>query len=154
MRPLLCLIAGNYPVLAFDLLGPLTEVLRRSREICGGDIEKFMVILVVAIRTTEHADFARYTPAQLISGEVPVFPGLGTNVRSIADSIGAPKETVRRKVAELLDAGWFVREGNNLYFTAAAYQELAPVREAIEVMAARYYEVVAELLESKAEPTR
>jgi hypothetical protein len=55
-------------------------------------------MLSVAIRTTEHTAFATFSQAQLLSGEVPIFPTLGTNVRSIADSIGAPRETIRRKV--------------------------------------------------------
>jgi DNA-binding GntR family transcriptional regulator len=106
---------------------------------------KFMIMLVVALRTTMHRDFASRTQAELISGEIPVFPSLPINVRSIAEILGLPKETVRRKVTELADSGWLAREHGRLYFTAAAYQQLAPVREQIEDLAARYYEVVAAL---------
>jgi hypothetical protein len=62
-----------------------------------------------------------------------------------------PKETARRKVQELLEAGWLAREGGLLYFTALAYQQIAPAREAIEMLAARYFEVVWKLRER--EPT-
>ena len=139
------MVADSYPRVATDLLTPILDLLRLAREHCGGDVDKFLVILVVALRTTKHRDFAKHTPEQLISGEVPVFPGLGTNARSIAASLGIPNETVRRKVCALVDAGWFVRRRSSLHFTVKAYQQLAPVREQIERMAVINYEVVAAL---------
>jgi hypothetical protein len=142
---LIRLVEDSYPVIAKDLLNPLLELLLLSRDYCGGDVDKFLVLLVVGIRTTEHKAFAGYSQAELLSGDIAVFPGLGTNVRSIAASTGIPKETVRRKVAELVEAGWFAREGHNLYFTARAYQVLAPVREAVERLAVHYHDVVAGL---------
>lgn len=148
---LLDLVAANYPTIAHSLLRPLLEVFSLSREACGGDGDKFLVMLVVAIRTTEHKLFATYSQAQLLSGEVPVFPSLGTNVRSVADSIGAPKETIRRKVGELIEAGWIARQGNELRFTAIAYRQLGGVRLAIENLAVRNFEVIANLIMQKNE---
>lgn len=139
------LVAENYPVIARSLLRPLLHLLGISREACCGDIDKFMIMLVVAIRTTEHESFATYTPAQLISGDIPVFPTLGTNVRSVAESTGTPKETVRRKVGELIEAGWIFRQANELRFTAQAYQDLAGARVAIEDLAISNFHVVADL---------
>jgi DNA-binding IclR family transcriptional regulator len=81
----------------------------------------------------------------LLSGEIPIFPTLGTNVRSVAESTGTPKETVRRKVGELIEAGWISRQGNELRFTALAYQELAGARVAIEDLAVSNFQVVADL---------
>jgi hypothetical protein len=147
---LIRLVEDSYPVIAKDLLNPLLELLLLSRDYCGGDVDKFLVLLVVGIRTTEHKAFAVYSQAELLSGDIEVFPGLGTNVRSIAASTGIPKETVRRKVAELVEAGWFAREGHNLYFTGKAYQALAPVREAVERLAVRYHDVVADLARAPA----
>jgi len=144
-QALLDRVAENYPVIAHDLLRPLLDLFSVAREICAGDSDKFLIMLVVANRTTEHKLFASYSQSQLLSGEVPVFPGLGTNVRSIAESIGAPRETVRRKVGELIIAGWIARQGTDLYFTATAYQQLAGARIAIEQLAVRNFEVVAEL---------
>jgi hypothetical protein len=145
------LVASNYPRIATDLLSPLLELLRLAREHCGGDVDKFLVILVVVLRTTVHREFSRRTPEQLSSGELPVFPGLGTNGRSIAASLGVPKETVRRKVTDLVQAGWLARERSRLYFTAKAYQELAPVREALEKLAVANHKVVADLAKAAAE---
>lgn len=142
------LVADSYPRIATDLLTPLLDLFRLAREYCGGDVDKFMVIMVVAIRTTRHPDFAKHSPQQLISGDIPIFPGLGTNARSIAESLGMPKETIRRKVAELIDADWLVRDRSRLYFTTHAYKKLAPVREQIERLAALNYEAVSKLLPS------
>ena len=139
------LVAENYPAIARSLLQPLLHLFSISRQACGGDADKFLIMLVIAIRTTEHELFATYSQAQLLSGELPVFPTLGTNVRSIAESTGAPRETVRRKVRELVDAGWVSRLGNELRFTALAYQQLAEVRVAIEHLAVQNFQVVADL---------
>lgn len=139
------LVADNFPRIAADLLTPLLELMRLSRLYCGGDLDKFLVLLVVGLRTARHRDFAARTPQELISGEIPVFPGLGANGHSIAESLGIPRETVRRKVSELVEAGWLVRRRSKLYITAKAYQQLAPVREQIERLAVRNYEVVATL---------
>ncbi|MDB5469756.1 MAG: hypothetical protein JWR84_1316 [Caulobacter sp.] len=142
---LLQLVADNYPTIARSLLRPLLRLLSISREACGGDVDKFLIMLVIAIRTTEHESFATYSQAQLLSGEIPIFPTLGTNVRSVADSTGTPRETVRRKVGELIEAGWISRQGNELRFTVLAYQELAGVRVAIEDLAVSNFQVVADL---------
>jgi CRP-like cAMP-binding protein len=139
------LVADNYPAIARSLLRPLLHLLSLSRAACAGDVEKFLIMLVIAIRTTEHEGFATYSQAQLLSGEIPIFPTLGTNVRSVAESIGTPKETVRRKVGELIEAGWISRDGNELRFTAVAYQQLAGVRVAIEDLAVSNFQVVANL---------
>ena len=145
-QALLHLVEWHYPAIAHSLLRPLLDLFSVSREACGGDIDKFMIMLVVAVRTTEHRTFATYSQAQLLSGEIPVFPSLGTNVRSVADSIRAPKGTVRRKVGELVEAGWIARQRNELRFTSLAYQRLAGARVAIEHLAVRNFEVVADLI--------
>jgi hypothetical protein len=145
-QTLLDLVALNYPTIAESLLRPLLELLSVSREVCGGDMDKFLIMVVVAIRTTQHPLFASYSQERLLSGEIPVFPTLGTNIRSVADSIGAPRETMRRKVGELADAGWIIRHDNELRFTALAYQQLASVRVAIERLAVSNFEVIADLM--------
>lgn len=140
------LVAESYPGIARGLLRPLLQLLRVGREAFDGDLEKLFIMLVVAVRTAEHPEFSSYSPEQLISGELAVFPSLGTNVRSVAASIGAPRETVRRKIAELVNAGWLVRQGNDLHFTALAYQELAELRIAVEHLAVTNFEIVDDLI--------
>ena len=77
--------------------------------------------------------------------EPAVLPGLGTNGRSVADSLSMPKETVRRKIRELAETGWIVRLNGQLYLTSAAYRDLSPVREAMHHLAVRYYEILVRL---------
>lgn len=141
-QTLLDLVHRNYPGVAKDLLNPLLEMMRLSREHCDGDMDKFLILMVVGVRTLEHPEFAGLSPDELAEGEAAAFPSLGTNVRSVAASIGIPKETVRRKVGELIAAGWFERRGGSLRYTLHAYRQLAPVRESLQQMAVRYFEVV------------
>jgi CRP-like cAMP-binding protein len=142
------LVAERYPVIATELLKPLLHLLSLSREACGGDVDKFLILLVVALRTTEHPGFRARSQAELLSGDIAAFPGLSTNMRSIGDSLNIPRETVRRKVGELVEAGWISRRGLTLHFTSHAYRELAGVREAIEAMAISNFQVVVDLLET------
>ncbi|RYF94633.1 MAG: hypothetical protein EON95_04660 [Caulobacteraceae bacterium] len=146
------LVASQYPKAALRLLRPLADLLCVAREACGGDFDKFLIMLAVAIRTTEHPLFATYAQEELLGGAIPVFPSLGTNVRSVADSLGLPKETVRRKVGRLIEAGWIVRQGQELRFTDHAYRELAGARVGIERLAVRNFEVVADLVRKAAGP--
>ncbi|WGM41089.1 hypothetical protein [Caulobacter sp. NIBR1757] len=149
---LLRLVATQYPKAALRFLRPLADLLCVARDACGGDFDKFLIMLAVAIRTTEHPLFATYAQEELLDGTIPVFPSLGTNVRSVADSLGLPKETVRRKVGDLVDAGWIVRQGNELRFTDHAYRELAGARVGIERLAVRNFEVVADLIRKASPP--
>jgi hypothetical protein len=144
-RQLVNSVAEAYPRLRRELLSPLLQLLLAARSQGEGDIDKFILLLVVAIRTVEHPDFARQTPEEMLQNGAESLPTLGANVRSIADSVGIPKETVRRKVAELLAMGLIGRTGNNLYFTASSYQALTPVREAIQRAAVAFYEAVAKV---------
>ncbi|HEY8615720.1 hypothetical protein [Phenylobacterium sp.] len=142
---LLARIREGYPAIASDLLQPLLRFMTVGRGNLGGDTDKILVMLVIAVRTTQHPEFRDYTVDELMDGEVAVLPSLGINIRSIADSTGMPKETVRRKVGELVDAGWLIRDAHNLRYTAEGFAAVSPAREAIEDMAARYFEVVRRL---------
>jgi hypothetical protein len=139
-------IEAHYPVIAADLLEPLLRFMTVARDVLGGDAEKILVMLVVSVRTKQHPDFVELTPEQLSSGEMPVLPSLGVNIRSIADSTGIPKETVRRKAAELVDAGFLARKGGDFRYTAEGYEAVASAREALERLAARNYQIVSQLL--------
>jgi hypothetical protein len=38
----------NYPKVASDMLRPLLNVFTAAREVCDGDIDKFVILLVLA----------------------------------------------------------------------------------------------------------
>jgi DNA-binding IclR family transcriptional regulator len=64
------------------------------------------------------------------------------NTLSIAESSGIPRETVRRKVANLVREGWIYRSGSTLHFTSKGYRETRSVREAMERLAVEYSEII------------
>jgi DNA-binding MarR family transcriptional regulator len=145
-QDLLGLLDRHYPRVARDLLGPLIGLLSAARVACSDDLDKLLILLVVVVRTAEHPSFEHLTTEQLTSGEFRVFPSLGTNMRSIAESTGMPRESVRRKVADLIAKGWIARDGNDLQLTVQAFRELAPLREGLKIVAARHAEAVLALL--------
>ena len=147
-QTLLNLVTENAPLQAEALLAPLLELLSLARTAFDGDLDKFLILLVVAIRAAGHKEFASAVLHRRTTGGPPVFPSLGVNIQSIADSIGAPKETVRRKVTDLAAAGWIERRGNELYLTPRAYETHTPVRQAIQILAVRHFEVVGEIVEA------
>jgi DNA-binding IclR family transcriptional regulator len=85
------------------------------------------------------------TQVQLLSGELEILPGLGSNVRSIADSLAMPRETVRRKVQEMVAEGILVRSQRRLYFSGQAYRRFAGPIEAFARMAVVHHDAVSSL---------
>lgn len=143
--PITPLLRQHYPYLAKDLLAPMLEALNIGRATCGGDLDKLLIILVVALRTAEDKRVLDINPDDVLSGVVDVYPSLSTNVRSIADSTGIPKESVRRKVGSLVDAGWIRRDDNNLSLAPYASRMLTDFREQLFQLALRYHQTLAAL---------
>ncbi|MDB5419807.1 MAG: hypothetical protein JWP50_3226 [Phenylobacterium sp.] len=148
-RPsLLRLVTDNAPLQAEPILASLLELLSLARGAYGGDLDKFLIMMVVSIRAAGHKDFATALLRHRATGATPVFPSLGVNIQSIADSIGAPKETIRRKVTDLVELGWIERRGNELFLTPSAYETLTPVREAMHLLVVRHHQIVEDLIEA------
>jgi len=141
MTELLDALRQRNPQLSDLLLKPLLDFLLVAHDATHGDLELHIILLTIAVRTVEHPDFPNLSMEDRLGG-VPIFPTLGVNARSIAESSGIPRETVRRKVADLVRDGRIVREGANLHFTAKAFAESTVVRTAIERLAVQYYEVL------------
>jgi hypothetical protein len=137
------LIDERYPELARDLEFPIIELLRVSRALCG-DADKSIVLIAIAIRTVEHADFRSFRMADLdgLEGDPP---SLGTNARSLSGWLGIPRETSRRRVLELIDAGLVVRRGRTVVLSARGMTHLAPFRRSVLKLAARYHELVSSI---------
>jgi hypothetical protein len=141
MRELLDELRLQSPHFESALLNPLLSYLLTAREVAGGDLDRNIILLVIGIRSIEHPQFR-----ELLDGDGPedlsVFPSLGINTRSIADWTGIPRETVRRKIADLVRSGWIARVGRQLHFTMKAWQDLAAIRDARERLAVKYYEII------------
>lgn len=129
--------------LADELVTPFLHLLQSLREAGGGDLEIHIVLLAIAERTIAHPDFRALGDAERLSADGP-FPTRGVNVRSIADSTGMPRETVRRKVTKLLRVGWIARTPEGLSFTAEGYRVLSPSRAQVEQLALKFHDLVAQ----------
>ena len=135
--------------LADELVSPVLHLLQVLREACGGDLELNIILLAIAERMIAHPDFRAMTAAERIRPDAPPFPTRGVNARSIADSTGIPRETVRRKVAGLEQRGWISRTPDSLHLTATAYRALTPARKELEQLAFKLHEVVAERIAAR-----
>jgi len=140
------ILQEKYPRVASDLLRPLLNLFTAAREVCDGDVDKFLILLAIAMRTTEHPEFKALAHSAIIAGEPEVLPSLGTNIRSIAASVGIPKETARRKLTDLVEAGWLVRQGWDFRMTAKCYVGLEPVRLRLQSLALGYHDLLGDLL--------
>jgi hypothetical protein len=144
--PIVTLLREAYPSVAKELLRPLVELFAETRAMCSGDLQKSEILMLIGLRTLAHPDFARLAYSDIAAGAVERYGTLGTNVRSIADSTGIPRETVRRKVAELVTAGLVERRANRLALCPRASLVLAPLREAALRLAATNFHLVSGLL--------
>jgi hypothetical protein len=142
MPELLFLLRQNYGRLARELLSPVFELLRIGRECAEGDLDKLLIVIAVAMRTAEHNKIGEYDLAEVLSGAVDTYPSLSTNVRSVADSTGIPKETVRRKTQALVEAGWIIRQENSLSLSPKASRAITPFRDQILQMAIRNHQTI------------
>ena len=132
-------LKGQSRAVAYELVEPLTSFLTVARAVTG-DLDKVLIMVTITLRSSRHPDFRSGKAFE--DGEDAAVPGFGTNVRSVADSTGIPRETVRRKVRELEAMGWVVRDGNTLHYSVEGYEGAAPVREAMLRMYARGYDVI------------
>lgn len=107
----------------------LTRFLIECRKSFGGDLDLFLVLAVIGERTysQQHADPAM-TYDDFRDGRASGTRPRNINLRSIAEFSGIPRETVRRKIADLTERGWIVRtEDGNLAATHKASTDLQPL---------------------------
>jgi hypothetical protein len=125
----------------------LTRFLIECRHTFDGDLDMLLVLAVIGDRTFSHR---RANPAldfdAFQSREKEQTPPEDINVRSIADFSGIPRETVRRKVAQLLEKGWVTRNDDG-FITASrqANTELEPLTRTSIRYIARMMALVDEL---------
>ena len=136
------LIARRSPALALHVNEPLVTFLVVAREICGGDLDTTLVLLVIIQRSNRHPGFAHLDPSESARESSDELPSLCTNIRSISDSTGIPRETVRRKVQALARRGLVETNDRLIRFTPEGYRRLTPARDALVKLSARIYEAV------------
>jgi hypothetical protein len=107
----------------------LTRFLIECRRAFDGDLDMFLVLAVIGDRTysQQHAD-PDMTYDAFRSGHASQTEAIDINLRSIAEFSGIPRETVRRKLNDLLEKGWVRRNANgSLTATRTASDDLQPL---------------------------
>lgn len=110
----------------------LTRFLIECRRVFDDDLDMFLVLAVIGERTysQQHAD-PTLTYEEFQAGKAAMTPPKDINLRSIAEFSGIPRETVRRKIAELSDKGWLTRNSEgSLVATRKASKDLQPLTAA------------------------
>ena len=115
-------IRENYSRIAPALLSALTDYLIVSRR-QSDDLDRQLVLLVIMLRSAMAPGFGDIPSERLLTGDIETLPTLWTNIRSIADSSGIPRETVRRKVNDLIQDGLVRRSGQLLTITPRAFPD-------------------------------
>ena len=140
-------IRENYSRLAPALLSALTDYLIVSRR-QANDLDRQLVLLIIMLRSAMARGFADLPSEQVLSGELESLPTLWTNIRSIADSTGIPRETVRRKVNDLIKDGLVKRSGQLLTATPRAFPDSRFVIDKFLRLAAVSHSAVEKLIEN------
>jgi hypothetical protein len=96
-----------------------------------GDLDRFLVLCVIGDRTFAARNVPEtFTLQDLGSIRKDQLPTEPINLQSIADFSGIPRETVRRKLRDLVALGWVERdERGNFFATRKAAADLAPLTE-------------------------
>lgn len=109
----------------------LTRFLIHCRKHFNGDLDLFLVLAVVGDRSFASGNASVDLTYQAFRDESRVrTKHQPINSLSIADFSGIPRETVRRKVQELINRGWISRDDEGyLIVTPKVAEDLTPLTE-------------------------
>jgi hypothetical protein len=109
----------------------------------GADIDKAIILSVIGQRMMRGPTQPDLSYEQALRGGVPEYQGRFTNIESIAAASGIPRETVRRKVAELQSLGWVSRgEGGEIHVIARVGTDLDGITSLVMEMSASVFEAI------------
>lgn len=98
------------------------------RRACDGDLDLFLVLSIIGERTFNPRSVPRsMTHDEFLEGTVDSIQPVAINLQSIADYSGIPRETVRRKIEQLIARGWVRRDA--MRFVTATDQANEELRE-------------------------
>jgi hypothetical protein len=108
-----------------------TTMMVEFRRHFDGDMDEMLVLSAIGERTLTPQRTAGLSYVQFLNGRRNESKKGRINTQSISDSTGIPRESVRRKVARLMDRGWVRRnEDGTFEVTERAAADLAPATEA------------------------
>jgi hypothetical protein len=117
--------AADFAVVFPKHVGALVRLLTALRSEFDGDLDLLLICAVIGDRHFAHR-LDPETPTYQTLGSTPVSDAPSINAYSIAQFAAIPRETVRRKVAVLVEKGWVsVDEKGNLKPTAKAAEDLS-----------------------------
>lgn len=107
----------------------------RINTIGGGDFERYIIYLAVASASARRIARDPSLRARY-GGEVPppAEERAPISRRAIAQSVGLPRETVRRKLQELIDRGMLVETGRGVMTNGPALEQNDNIRMIREVI--------------------
>ncbi|ATQ44378.1 hypothetical protein [Caulobacter mirabilis] len=95
--------------------GSLSSVLVKLRGRYDGDLDQFLLHLVFMLTELASANYAAEAKAK--GAQTVIVRRRGLNVLSLADITRIPRETVRRKLASMVERELVVREEDGLYYS-------------------------------------
>lgn len=105
-----------------------TRHLIECRRACDGDLDLFLVLTIIGERTfSPRSAPDQMSHSEFLEGTVDAVEPLAINLQSIADYSGIPRETVRRKIEQLIAKGWVRRD--ELRFVTATDQANDELRD-------------------------
>lgn len=122
-------VQTNFGVVWPAYVGSLTQFLIDCRRTFDGDLDLFLVLAIIGDRSFS----SRHAPGDVAFAEwqesrVALAPNEDINVQCIADYSGIPRETVRRKLKDLMERGWVDRDENGFCFaTLKSKDDLEPL---------------------------
>lgn len=108
-----------------------TALMVECRKHFGGDMDAMLILSAIGERTLTPQRSAGLTYPEFLTGRRNDSRKGRINTQSIADSTGIPRESVRRKVLDLIGRGWVKRNDDGTFeVTEKAAVDLAPATEA------------------------
>jgi hypothetical protein len=127
------LLEEQFAVAQFAWVEGHLGLLCTLRSILGNDLDKVIILAVIGqqvLRGLVPADESSAALIEIDGNGLARDARLLTNIESIATATGIPRESVRRKVGELVSAGWIERlETGGLMICPPAIAALQPATD-------------------------
>jgi hypothetical protein len=106
------------------------ELLILCRRAFDGDLDKMIILSIIGERTLTVERAAGISYERFLEGLRGPASSKPINVQSISECTGIPRETVRRKIGQLIERGWVQRDESGLLFVLPqASRDLRPITE-------------------------
>ncbi len=123
-------LQDDYGRLHATHVAALVRHLIECRRACGGDLDLFLVLTIIGERSFAPRNAPALSYEEWATVPVNSVRTEQINLQSIADYSGIPRETVRRKLEQLVKMGWVERDTQGFYTaTETARNSLGPLTQ-------------------------